>query len=375
MSDASYAPRDTPTPAPRRRWGRWLLSGALIVTVGGAAYSLGTGAFRTAPTGASTSATPVGPRRVKALGEVLPQSDILTIAAPTGPDVGRIVRITAHEGDAVTKGAVLALLDTEPTLQAQLDQAIANEAVQRTALAATSADLDASEGQLSAQVGQQTAALEKAQVTLDRLATLRDSGLYQDTALAESRLDVESATYTLQSLQVQLDRNRLRAQDGRRIDEARALAELQSAVAARTKAEADYANTSIRAPIDGRILAVNGRIGAQLGSDGFGLIADTGRMKVRAEVYESDVAGVEVGQTVTVTSRAIDADLKGSVSRIGIRVADQSILSTDPAAIVDARVIEVWIALDTRSSKTVENLSGLQVVVTFDPKGQGDAER
>jgi HlyD family secretion protein len=348
------------------RASRWFLRLGVIALVCAAAYVFGLPYLQeraTPPT--STALAPVEPRQVTALGEVLPVSNRVTVAAPTGQDAGRISEIKINEGDVVQKGQVLAVLDTEPLLRALLAQAEANEAVNRVALTARSADLDADEGQLRAQVDQQRVALEKAEVELDRFTRLRDSGVYEDAALVDLRLDVQSAAYNLRNTEIQLERNQLRLSDGLRVDEASAKAELDAAIAAREKAAADYEKASIKAPIDGRILGLFGRLGQQIDTGGFAEIGDTSRMMVRAEVYESDIVGVTAGQAVTVTSRALRTELVGTVDRIGVRISEQSILSTDPAAIVDARVIEVWIKLDEASSRLTESLSGLQVLVTF----------
>ena len=304
-------------------------------------------------------------RQVQALGQVLPFSDVVTIAAPTGQDAGRIASIAVTEGERVTAGQVLAVLDSEPTLKAQLDQARANEAVRAAAMEVRVADLDSTAAQLEAQIGQQQAMLDRAQLDLDRRTQLRDSGLYEEAALRDLELNVKAATYTLQNLKVQLDRNGVLTPDGTRLDKQSARAELAAAVAARVRAEADYAQAFIRAPITGRVLALFGRVGQQIGADGFGEMGDTTAMRIRAEVYETDISEVALGQTVTATSRAFEVSLRGIVDRIGVRISAQSILSTDPAAIVDARVVEVWITLDAASSALMANRSGLQVTAIF----------
>jgi HlyD family secretion protein len=368
MVEASAMPAAPKRPRSKRTW---LIVVLILAALGGAGYYYLMPAATDPQTASETPAPPAvtSARRVSALGEVLPGSDRVTVAAPTGQDTGRIANILIEEGATVTRGQVLAVLDTEAVQKAVLQQAIANETLKRVALAAKAADLESSEGQLSAQVNQQNVALEKAQLELDRMTRLRDTGLYEDAALIDKRLDVESARFNLRNTELQLERNRLLYEGGRRLDEASARAELDASTAARVKAEADYAKTSILAPINGRILALFGRLGEQIGSDGFAEIGDTRTMKVRAEVYESDISAISVGQPVTVTSRALQTQLAGTVSRIGVRISDQSILSTDPAAIVDARVIEVWVALDAASSKATEAMSGLQVLVTFSTSG------
>jgi HlyD family secretion protein len=351
---------------------RWLL--LLIFVLGGGfwAYQYHTTAQQAEGLSAVVQ-TAAPPRLVNALGEVLPVTNLVTIAGPTGQDAGRIARIDVGEGDRVDAGQILAVLDTEPLLKAQLDQAIADESVRCAALAVKVADLDSQEQQLQAQLDDQQVALERARLELDRRTTLRDTGLYEDSALADMRFDVQSATFILRNLQVQLDRTRMRTNDGVRLDEQSALAELESATAARAKAQADYAKAAIRAPISGRVLALFGRVGQQIDSDGFGEIGDTTQMMLRAEVYETDMVEVALGQPITATSRAFTTMLSGTVSRLGVRISGQSILSTDPAAIVDARVIEVWITLDSRSSAAVADRSGLQVTAAFAALGNEDA--
>jgi HlyD family secretion protein len=370
MSDAGTAAKGTAKKGGFRGWTVLVL--IALLGGGGATYWYYTQAQQ-AQKAAIATRVPAAARQVKALGEVLPVTNLVTIAGPTGQDTGRIARIDVAEGDTVEAGQILAVLDTEPLLKAELDQAIANESVKRAALAVKVADLDAQEQQLQAQLDDQQVAQEKAQLELDRRTTLRDTGLYEDSALTDLRLDLQSARLNLRNLQIQLDRTRMRTGDGVRLDEHSALAELESAAAARAKAEADYAKATIRAPISGRVLALFGRVGQQIDSDGFGEIGDTAQMMIRAEVYETDMVEVALGQSVTATSRAFPGQLVGAVSRLGVRISDQSILSTDPAAIVDARVVEVWITLDEASSTAVADRSGLQVTAAFGQKGDGDA--
>jgi HlyD family secretion protein len=360
---------DTTPPKPRRRWLPYVFVVG-ISAIGGAWYS---GLLQPPEPPALTSTTlPPPVRQVQALGEVLPLSNVVIIAAPTGQDAGRLATVKVTEGDLVVAGQVLAVMDSEPTLKAGLDQARANEAVRRAAMEVRVADLDTAAAQLEAQIGQQQANLDRAQLDLDKRTTLRDSGLYEEAALRDLELTVQAATYTLENLQVQLDRNRIRSPSGSRLDEESARAELIATTAARVRAEADYAKAFIRAPITGRVLAVFGRVGQQIGNDGFGEMGDTTTMRIRAEVYETDITSITIGQAVTATSRAFDATLTGTVDRIGVRISAQSIMSTDPAAIVDARVVEVWITLDAASSAMMADRSGLQVTATF-ASGDGNA--
>ena len=142
-------------------------------------------------------------------------------------------------------------------------------------------------------------------------------------------------------------------------------AEARSAEAAADKARADHALSFIRAPIDGRILRLIGRVGQQVSSDGLTEMGDTDVMTVRAEVFEADVRAIAVGQPAVVTSRSLESPLQGTVSRIGLSVGTQSIIREDPAAVLDARVVEVFMRLDKESSIRVSGLTNLQVRVAI----------
>ncbi|PSB57228.1 HlyD family secretion protein, partial [filamentous cyanobacterium CCP1] len=92
----------------------------------------------------------------------------------------------------------------------------------------------------------------------------------------------------------------------------------------------------------------------------------THQMNVIAEVYELDINNVQVGQRATMTSHAFSGELHGTVTRTGLQINPQNILSTDPAADVDRRIVEVKIRLDPDDSQRVSSLTNLQVNVLID---------
>jgi len=55
---------------------------------------------------------------------------------------------------------------------------------------------------------------------------------------------------------------------------------------------------------------------------------------------------VSVGQSATVSSRALPKPINGHVVRVGNMVFKNDVLNVDPAARADARIVEVWIDLD-----------------------------
>jgi HlyD family secretion protein len=138
----------------------------------------------------------------------------------------------------------------------------------------------------------------------------------------------------------------------------------QIASAQLRQAQAELALTTILSPITGRVLKVHAREGERVGPDGIAELGKTGRMCAIAEIYETDVRFLRVGDNATITSPALSSPLKGTVDRIGYKIGKQDVLATDPAARTDARVVEVRVRLN--DSKAVEGLTFLEVNVAVD---------
>lgn len=307
---------------------------------------------------------------VVALGRIEPVSRVLRIAGPTGGDAGRISLLSVAEGERVSRGQVMAVLDTEPRLAASLTQAEANAAMKQAQLMQKLSELENTEKSMAAAVEQQLAERDRAHWELDRHSQLKTVGLYSEPALIDKRLALLSANRKLETSKLALERVQARDAKGVRLEEVVARAELTAAEAGVEKARADHAQSHIRAPGNGTVLRLYARLGQQIGSEGFAEMGDVSTMMVRAEVFEADVAAVAQGQPVSVTSRSLEGTLRGSVHRVGMAVGTQSIIREDPAAVLDARVVEVFIRLDPASSARVTNLTNLQVRVAIEPAGQ-----
>ncbi len=344
---------------------RFVLAGALLAAAAGlpAIQSLRPAIAQSPGPEQRPAAAPVA--RVMALGRIEPVSELVRVGAPAGQDGGRLAEIRASEGDWVTQGDIIATLDTRPRLMAALEQAEATLSVRHASLAKMTADLDHQEKTLTAALEQQEAQRDRAKWEFDRLRQLQQSGIYRDAALIDKRLAMEAANFALESARFALQRNQKRDPNGMRLDEAGAQAEIVQAEAAVARARADLDFSVIRAPVTGRVLRKTGRLGEQIGQEGLVEIADTRQMYVRAEVFESDLRHVVAGALASVTSRALDGALTGTVERLGLKVSRQSIIGEDPAAALDARVIDVLVRLDGPSSQRAAALTGLQVRVAF----------
>ncbi len=138
-----------------------------------------------------------------------------------------------------------------------------------------------------------------------------------------------------------------------------------AAAAARARAEAALDRAVVRAPVAGRVLAVHARAGERVGADGIAELGRVDAMYAVAEVYETDVGRVRVGQRATVTSAAFAGELGGVVERVGMLVGKDDVLDVDPVADADTRVVEVEVRLD--DGARVAGLTRLQVEVTIHP--------
>jgi HlyD family secretion protein len=130
-------------------------------------------------------------------------------------------------------------------------------------------------------------------------------------------------------------------------------------------AEAELARSTVRAPVAAQVLKVHARTGEKVGPKGILELGRTDEMYAIAEVYETDVRRIEIGQRARVSSPALEAPLEGVVERVGLKIGKLDALSTDPAARTDARVVEVEIRLD--DSEPVKALTNLQVEVAIAP--------
>ena len=373
-------------------------------------------------------------RAVTALGRIEPQGQMIQLAP--SPDLGgsKIAQLLVEDGDRVTAGQTIALLDNHKRAKAalevarqevkvaQADLAIIKAGAKRGDINAQVANLqrykaelegeivanEAEVARLQAQLG--TESLEK-QATIERLqAELRNATsefkryrqLAQQGVISASELDTRRLTLdtaktavaeaqasynrTRTTLQQQINqaqaialqnKNTLQQQisqaeatldsvgEVRDVDVIKAQAEVDKAIATLRQAEEDLELTKVKAPRDGQIIKINAYPGEVVGDDGILEFAQTSKMMIVAEVYESDISKVKVGQTASITSEtgAFAEELNGEVRQIGLKIGKQDVLSTDPAADVDSRVVEVEIHLDPETSSRVSHLTNSKAIV------------
>jgi macrolide-specific efflux system membrane fusion protein len=94
-----------------------------------------------------------------------------------------------------------------------------------------------------------------------------------------------------------------------------AQAQVSNAQATRETLQAQLKDAVLTAPIDGVVTAVNLTVGLEAPA-GDAIVIDSSGLQVTADVVESDVPQMTVGQSATVTISAVGADLTGTVVAI-----------------------------------------------------------
>jgi HlyD family secretion protein len=154
----------------------------------------------------------------------------------------------------------------------------------------------------------------------------------------------------------------------RPVDVQAAQAEVNSAIASVKKAQAELALAYVRSPREGQVLKIHTWDGEIVGNNGIVELGQTNQMLAVAEVYETDVKRLKIGQKAIVTSDAFSGDATGTVKEIGLQIYKNNVLNTDPTAATDARIVEVKIQLDPASSLKVQAFTNLEVTVAIDIK-------
>lgn len=310
---------------------RWLAIPAMLAVGAGAVWvstadTLGTAATPTA-TRTSTAQVATVSESVAATGSVEPAVQLAlafgvepTIVA-TGSSAGsdRSWTVTAVDvalGEAVTAGQVLATADTSD-VQADIDAL----EVQLTQARQTLSDATTTRAEIKA-------------TTRDWLATAEDDLLVAQLNLANARSSYSDATGTTLRRQTRVAVIGAKAQlataqatvadlkdalKGDFPDETQAVATAQATVDDLDRQLADLqeqlAAATLRAPADGIVSALSIVAGYRAPS-GSAMVIDGDTLQVVAQVVESDLASIEIGQDATVGVDALGLDAPGTVTAI-----------------------------------------------------------
>lgn len=302
---------------------------------------------------------------VVALGRIIPRGDVVSIATPSGAGDARIAEIRVAVGDQVESGDILAVLDNLPQLESLVASAQATIAVREAALAQTRAAIEASRAEARAGLERAETTAAAAQSDLARVTSLFERGVATRSVLDDAIARASEAGRDVERNIATLSRYATGA-DVVQADIALAVANLEAAKAELARVTLDVERAYVRAPQQSMVLNINAQPGERPGTAGIVDLGDTAQMTVEAEVYQTLIGRVAIGDPVTVSADALAQDLKGVVAAIGLEIGRQSITSDDPAANTDARVVDVIITLDPASSTRAKTFTNLETVVRID---------
>lgn len=294
----------------------------------------------------------------------------------------------------VKAGAKQGAIATQEAAVTQQSAELAGQLrIQRSEIARLEAEVAGDRAAQTATVNRLEAELQTAEAELARHRALYDDGAISASLYDSKRLAVDTTSQARAEAQAILNRTnstsvkqlqearaelaRLESTGQAQLDAARstlnevaevrpvdiqlAQAELTAAKAALAQAQNNLAKATIQAPQAGQILAIHTRPGEQMSSRGIVALGQTEQMLAVAEVYQSDISRVQLGQTATVRGQAFEGELRGQVIEIGRQISQQNVFSGQPGENLDRRVVEVKIALDQAASQQVAGLSNLQV--------------
>ena len=276
----------------------------------------------------------------------------------------------------------------------QLEEEVsANEAK----VAQLKAQLSTEQAQMQAVIDRRQTELRNAKSEFRRYQQLAQDGVISRTELDYPRLTLNrrqnssfeaksSYNFTIRTLEQQIDqaqaiarknKNALQEQmieaettsdsmeERREVDIVKAQAEVDREQTVLKQAEEDLELTHIEAPSDGQITKINAYPGETVGKDGVVELTETEAMMVVAEVNESDIDKVKVGQTANIRSAtaAFAGQIIGEVNQIGSKVGKQDVPIINPATDIDSKVLEVEIHLDPKTRDRLSHLTNSKVIV------------
>ncbi|ROL70802.1 HlyD family secretion protein [Pseudomonas vranovensis] len=299
-----------------------------------------------------------------------------------GPQLsGYVFEVPVQDFQFVKAGDLLVRLDDRiykqrlHQAQAQLEQqkaALANNLQQRNSAEATILQRQAAITDNQAQATKSRADLQRNQqlisdgsVSRSDLDITRAADARAAAALAQAKAALEIARQDLQTVIV----NRASLQ-----------ASVENAKAALELARIDLDNTRVTAPRDGQLGQIGVRLGAYVNSGAqlMALVPDT--LWVIANMKETQMDNVRIGQPVTFTVDALNhLKLRGQVQRISPATGSEfALLQSDNATgnfVKIAQRIPVRVSVDPGQPEAQRLRPGMSVVVSIDTRYVVESDR
>lgn len=337
---------------------------------------------------------------IVALGRLEPATEVTKLSVPATLNNDRIAQLLVKRGDRIAANQVIAILDSRDRISstlleakqqvnvAQAELAQVKAGAKRGEINAQRAEIVRLQAQLAGETERQQASLAslEAEVNNTRAEYNRYQLLYKEGAISaslfdEKRLALQKAQAQFNEGQVNKSQtaNTLRAQieaaeanlnsiaEVRPADIQAAQAKVESANSTVKRAEADLRQTEVKSPYTGQVLEIYAKPGEVVDSRGIADLGQTSQMQVVAEIDQSDIKKIQIGQKVTITGESFSGELQGLVEEIGLQVSKQEIFTNEPGENLDERVIKVRIGINIKDSDRVSGLTNLQVQVTIQP--------
>jgi HlyD family secretion protein len=278
---------------------------------------------------------------------------------------GILNRIPVKEGDQLKVGQLLAELNNDD-LVAAVSSAAARLGLRRAELEKLlngARSEERREADADVRAAESTVAM--AELTLERKNALLAHRFASVEAFDQARTDVQSARARRDSL---AERLALLNAAPRSEDVTIAQANVKLAEAALQTAKAMLDKTLIRTPIDGTVLRILRHVGETVSQTYPSIIAvvgDISRECIRAEIDETDVGRISLGQAAYAIADAYKGQrFTGKITKIAARMGKKAVHSDDPAEKRDTKVLEALIDLDKQESLPV----GLRVDVFIEAR-------
>ncbi len=336
----------------------------LVVVVAVAVWYVVHNRNQKAGAAASSDHPPAGETsKVSCMGRIEPEDGVIHVAGPYiwgDSHPARVESLKVHEGEDVRRGQARAVVVGRSNLEASVAQAQAQTAkarlrVEQLKAGGSQPDVAAQQAELS----RLEAEAKHARTELSRYEALRATDDVTVSEVEARRTAVQTADFAVEAARHRLEGIEQAPDSDIRIAEA----DLAQAEANEQRARRDFAASTIYAPADGRILRINAHEGEEVGLFGLLDISRAGPMFVVAEVYETDIGRVRVGQQATISGDALGtAVLTGVVERIANNVKDAAVMPGDTVSFADKRVVETLIRLD-RNEPAAKLIGGKVIVV------------
>ena len=298
----------------------------------------------TAKTDAPTPSISDKPTGVGSRGRIEPEDGVIFIAAPYfNGRPSLIAELRVKEGDWVKSGQIIGIVEGAAPLEKALRESEAEVEVARRKLAQLKA------GPKQADIDQQKAEIARWETEYELTATeekryemLREQEIASLGDFQQRQLNAERAKRALESA-----REKLKSMEAIRKEDIEVLnAELAAAMARVEQNRAELERVIVRAPAAGRVLKIHAFPGEEVGSQGILELGKTGRMYVVAEVYETDIGRIHVGQKAVISGELLPEKMQGTVTRIDPQVSKSELLPLEPTAFADTRVVKVKIQVE-----------------------------